>query len=220
MKTKTTLATLITMLIVTALTFQSCKKDPNSPNVTFTDSRDGQTYNTVVIGDQTWMAENLNFDLPGQSYTYDDTSATSDIYGRLYDHSAAVYACPSGWHLPSDDEWKTLEMALGMSQSDADRIAYRGTDEGGKMKEMGTSTWAAPNTGATNSSGFNALPAGVRYANTYMGLGKHTTWWLSTDADYYIENYYYSRHLSYDKAQIYRHYANGSDGYSVRCIKD
>ncbi len=70
--------------------------------------------------------------------------------------------CPEGW-IPTDAEWKTMEMSLGMSQSEADGTGWRGTDEGNKMKEAGTVHWAFPNTGATNSSGFTILPVGLRY---------------------------------------------------------
>ncbi|GAG63281.1 unnamed protein product, partial [marine sediment metagenome] len=159
---------------------------------------DGNSYKTTKIGNQIWMAENLNStryadgtplvsgtgagDITGDYTTkyyfwYDDDSITyADTYGALYTWAAVMNGtsssdnnpsgvqgvCPDGWHLPSDTAWKELEMYLGMSQTDADNEGWRGTDEGGKLKETDTAHWDSPNTGATNSSGFTALPSGYR----------------------------------------------------------
>ena len=123
-------------------------------------------------------------------FFFNDDSATYwDTYGALYTWAAVMNGeassnnnpsgvqgvCPDGWHLPSDTAWKELEMYLGMSQAQADGTFIRGTDEGGKMKETGTTHWNSPNTGATNSSGFTALPGGYRhpYVSIYnMGTYK------------------------------------------------
>ena len=182
---------------------------------TFTDARDGQTYSTIEIGSQTWMAENLAY-LPSvspssaESYTtpyyyvygYNGTSVNSakatsnyNTYGVLYNWSAAMAGaassssnpsgvrgvCPSGWHLPSDAEWKTLEMTLGMSQSEADDSGWRGTDEGQKMKS--TSGWFSNGNG-TNSSGFTALPGGFRlYLGSFSNIGLYGYWWSATEGN-------------------------------------
>jgi uncharacterized protein (TIGR02145 family) len=167
-----------------------------SSGSTFTDPRDGKVYQTVVIGNQEWMAENLAY-LPSvvgpdtgsdttsyyYVYGYDGTSisaakATENYatYGVLYNWTAAMNGaessdanpsgvqgiCPDGWHLPSDAEWKQLEMYLGMSETDVNSTGWRGTVEGGKLKEAGTTHWADPNAGANNESGFTALPGGYR----------------------------------------------------------
>ena len=120
---------------------------------TFTDPRDGQTYNTVEIGSQTWFSENINYAMT-DSWWYDNSSANGDIYGRLYKWYPALTACPSGWHLPTDEEWTILTDFLG-----GENVA------GGKMKEVGTTLWDSPNNGATNESGFTALPGGYRNTN-------------------------------------------------------
>jgi len=189
----------------------------NDASSTFIDPRDGQTYATVDIGSQTWMAENLNYETE-DSWWYDNSSANGDIYGRLYTWEEALIACPSGWHLPSDEEWKTMEMALGMSQSEADDTGWRGTDEGGKMKETGTTHWNSPNTGATNTSGFTALPGGHRNSSgSFYYLGSYGFWWSSSE---YSGTLAWRRGLSYDFDQVFRVYDHKTYGFSVRCLKD
>ena len=184
---------------------------------TFTDPRDGQTYTTVDIGSQTWFAENLNYET-ANSWWYNNSSANGDIYGRLYNWDAALNACPSGWHLPSDEEWKTLEMALGMSQNEADDTGWRGTDEGGKMKEAGTAHWNSPNTGATNSSGFTALPGGYRNSSgSFYYLGNYGYWWSSSEGS---GTGAWGRYLGYGNVQVRRNLYDKTYGFSVRCLKN
>jgi len=120
----------------------------------------------------------------------DDSVSYAKTHGALYTWAAAMNgaessnnnpsgvqgACPSGWHLPSDAEWKELEIYLGMSQKEADTIKARGTDEGDKLKEAGNIHWIDLNTGATNSSGFTALPSGYRYVGgkfSYLGISAY-----------------------------------------------
>ena len=142
---------------------------------TMYDSRDGKTYKTVVIGGQEWMAENLNFaNIP--SSCYDDDPWYCDIYGSLYKWEHAQNACPEGWHLPSDRDWFLLVEYLGGAE-----IA------GGKLKATGTieddtGLWAEPNTGATNESGFTALPGGYKntdYNGFYWLKDFEGAWWTS-----------------------------------------
>lgn len=183
----------------------------------FTDPRDGQTYAIVEIGSQTWFAENLNYYI-SESFCYDWDPYFCSIYGRLYVYVKAKEVCPSGWHLPSDEEWKTLEMALGMSQSEADIIGYRGTNEGEKMKS--TSGWINNGNG-TNSSGFNAFPSGLAseddtHSLVFGGKGSICSWWTSTKNEYGIVFY---RSLHYETNLVNRSVILGS-WYSVRCVKD
>ena len=189
--------------------------DDPPPANTFTDPRDGQVYATVVIGTQTWFAENLNYETTTGSWWYDNLETNGAIYGRLYTWDAAMVACPSGYHLPTDEEWKTMEMALGMSQSEADDTGYRGTNEGEKMKS--TSGWYNNGNG-TNSSGFNALPGGYRYYNgSFYHLGINGYWWSSTEGSGTLAWY---RSLHYYGDQVNRNYYYKTGGYSVRCIKN
>jgi len=183
---------------------------------TYTDTRDDQTYTTIVIGTQTWFAENLNYETNLFSWFYDNSSANGDIYGRLYNGESAKEACPSGWHLPSDEEWKTLEMELGMSQNEADDTRSRGTDQGGQMKS--TTGWYNNGNG-TNNSGFNALPGGTHYYDGSSDfLGRYGLWWSSSD-DSGTDAWF--RNLSYDSDQVFRNsYGKDANGLSVRCLKD
>ncbi|MDD3945945.1 MAG: FISUMP domain-containing protein [Bacteroidales bacterium] len=226
-----------TIVFLFALVFIYSCTPQDAPN-TFTDSRDGKVYKTVTIGEQVWMAENLAY-LPSvvgpatESYTdpyyyvygYDGTSVATakattnyQTYGVLYNWPAALSACPPGWHLPSDAEWKQLEMYLGITSAQADATGWRGTAEGGKLKEEGTTHWDSPNTGATNSSGFTALPGGYRLLyGTFITIGISGTWWSSTESH---TNYAWYRYLTYDSSSVYRNANIKGNGFSVRCLRD
>jgi uncharacterized protein (TIGR02145 family) len=203
-----------------------------------TDPRDGKVYKTFKIGNQWWMAENLAW-LPDVSpssvgscassyyYVYDyqgnsinEAKATNNyqIYGVLYNWPAAKNACPLGWHLPTDDEWKTMEINLGMSQVCSDSILWRGTNEGGKIKETGTTHWNSIIAGTTNESGFTALPGGFRTGDGYFqGISYLADWWSSTKGD---GSEAMSRGLFYDRNSILRNYGSNVYGFSIRCLRD
>ncbi len=201
---------------------------------TLTDDRDGQIYNTVKIGNQWWMAENLNIGtrIDGvldqtdngiiEKYCYDDLESNCDVYGGLYQWDEMMQynpsdtgtigtiqgICPTGWHLPTDDEWTTLTDYLG------------GTSvAGGKLKETGTTHWRSPNTSATNEIGFMALPGGDRYATdgSFLGLGGLGFFWSATERDSFNA---WNRGLSYGNPDVYHDYVNEASGFSVRCVKD
>ena len=119
----------------------------------------------------------------------------------------ATSACPDGWHLPSDDEWTTLIDFLG-----GEDVA------GGKMKETGTTHWNSPNTGATNSSGFTALPGGYRNTNGNFGSkGYSGRWWSATE---YSSTDAWYRRLSSNHDGVYRYSYVKERGFSVRCVRD
>ena len=208
---------------------------------------DGNVYKTVQIGTQTWMAENLKttryndgsqipyitdlidwaqliefekfVECPqltkGTYYWFDNDSSNKDIYGAIYNWYAVDRGnlCPTGWHVPTDAEWTKLEYFLGGTQ-----IA------GGKLKESGTTHWLSPNTGATNESGFTALPGAIN--DGYFGSDD---WWLG-DYDTGMYGLWWSASY-YDIFGIYRYiinlytplYQSGglkNCGASVRCLKD
>jgi uncharacterized protein (TIGR02145 family) len=162
---------------------------------------------------------------------YENYGAIGSTYGALYTWPAAmnIYSendiqqanvqgvCPDGWHLPSDSEWKQLEMFLGMSQAEVDEEEWRGKDEGGKMKLEGIQYWTSPNTGSTNESGFRALPAGWRDgAGYFRNLGTSVRFWSSSKRG----DYAWVRELDYNSSRIYRGTKGLYEGISVRCIKD
>ncbi len=207
---------------------------------------DNNVYETVTIGRQTWMAEdlkvthypngdailnitdntaweNLADNSTDDAYCFYDADANgvqdNTDYGFLYTYAAAIGddwtrdntanqgVCPDGWHLPTDTEWTELTNELG------------GINVGGKLKETGTSHWTSPNTGATNSSGFSALPGGYRDGGngTFYHVGDNGYWCSSTSSS---SSNAYRRYISYNGAIMYRDYHYKSSGFSVRCVRD
>ena len=153
---------------------------------------------------------------------YNNDPAMGAIYGKLYNWYAVNDPrglAPTGWHVPSDDEWNQLEICLGMSPSYSDTIGQQGTDEGGKLKETGTSHWQVPNLGATNSTMFSALPTGYRlyFNGNFLQVGLDGNWWSSTEANL---TQAWHRDLGYDYSKVNRHFVNKGYGFSVRCVKD
>jgi len=193
----------------------------------FHDSRDGNLYSYRTYGSQVWMTKNMAY-LPSvvgpgtgsnstayyYVYGYDGSDVATakatdnySTYGVLYNWTAAQSACPSGWHLPSDAEWTTFTNDLGGAS-----VA------GGKLKEAGTAHWNSPNIGATNESGFTALPGGYRTANGVFGtIGIGGRWWSSTEGD---PNSAWYRVLHYDSSRVTRGNYDKERGFSVRCLRD
>jgi len=150
------------------------------------------------------------------SWCYDDNKINCDKYGRLYNWEAAKKACPIGWRLPSHDQWKQMEMALGMSQSEADDDGWRGTDVGDKVKS--TTGWNNNGNG-TNSSSLNALPGGARNSSgSFLGLGVGYWWSSSEHSGMYM--YAWGRVLEYGSDQVHRYGYDKTYGFSVRCLKN
>jgi uncharacterized protein (TIGR02145 family) len=209
---------------------------------------DGNTYNTVKIGTQIWMQENLrttkfndnnpitlitdnatwtNTTSPGFCFYNNDASTYKTVYGALYNWYAVSSGklCPLGYHMPTDTEWKQLELYLGMSQSDVDKEDWRASGAvGNKIREVGKAHWTNNWTQATNSSGFTALPSGIRNQyGSFQDIGI-SVWFCSstpyynTSAPYDIIGGWARRTNGYDqiaRAGILIHY-----GTSVRCLKD
>jgi uncharacterized protein (TIGR02145 family) len=209
---------------------------------TLTDYRDGKTYPTVQIGTQCWMAKNLNVGtrIDGvnnsanngvfEKYCATNLESNCDVYGGLYQWSEMMQystspgvqgICTPGWHLPTDNELKTLEGTIdsqyGVGDPVWDLIGDRGLDAGGKLKETGVIHWAFPNTGATNTSGFTALPGGARNTDgSFPGLTIYGRYWSSTESGTTA----YRRILSSSSALSSRDAANKLFGLTVRCLKD
>jgi uncharacterized protein (TIGR02145 family) len=215
----------IILLTIICLTLVSdCEKPEIAENGLI--DIDGNVYDTVVIGTQVWMSENLrttrlndgteiplvtsdtawsNLKTPGYCW-YGNYEAFFSLnhYGALYNYYAVSSGklCPVGWHVPTTDEWYTMIMFLGYDSA------------GGKMKETGTVNWLSPNTGATNESGFTALPGGYRntYYKDFQKFRSSGYFWHSQVSDAMRVTY-----LSIDVEHVTM---SRNDGLSVRCIKD
>jgi uncharacterized protein (TIGR02145 family) len=195
---------------------------------------DGNSYKTVYIGTQQWMAENLKAtkyndgttipnitdntqwqnDTTGAWSYYNNDAANNAKYGKLYNWYAVSKTsngnknvCPTGWHVPTDAEWTVLTNYLGGE-----------TVAGGKMKEVGTTSWNSPNIDATNTSLFTGLPGGYRRLNGgYDDIGYVGFWWSSTEVS---TNDAWYRTLYSHSGSASRNYFNNRDGFSVRCLRD
>jgi len=197
---------------------------------------DGNGYNTVTIGTQVWMTENLKtikyndgtsiplvtdytswqqvLSAPAYCWYNNDELTFKDAYGVLYNWYAVddssnggKNVCPIGWHVPTDEEWTTLTTYLG-----GESVA------GGKLKETGTTHWLSPNTGATNETGFTALPSGYRYPNGLFSIvGTYGGWWSSSKDS---TSFAYYRLIYSDFRSVHRVNTDKQFGFSVRCLQD
>ncbi len=192
--------------------------------------KDGNVYNVIRIGTQLWMKENLkttryndntsitlvpdntawnNLTSPGYCWYINDAAGYKATYGGLYNWYTVNTGklCPEGWHVPTDAEWTTLTDYLGGTS-----VAVS------KLKEAGTAHWNNPNTGATNESGFTALPGGHRdeYGKfnyiVYSGY-----WWSSTETS---TTYAWIRLMNYTNPDVIRLNMDKKEGFSVRCLRD
>lgn len=194
---KTKLLTIISMAVLfIGMSFAA-------PQGTMKDSRDGQTYKTVKIGKQVWMAENLNYETEN-SYCYEDDPANCEKYGRLYEWDAALNACPSGWHLPTSEEFRTLISNVG------------GEETAGKMLKSMIG-WGENGNGV-DAFGFNVLPAGGRdICGHFVNAGKSAYFWSATGID---EDYAYYLGLIYSDEDAFLGSHLKDDANSVRCLRD
>ncbi len=188
---------------------------PKGTKGTVTDMQ-GNLHSTVQIGGQTWMAENLRTELP-HSWCFEEKELHCELFGRLYPWYVALEACPEGWHLPTDDDWKQMERQLGMDTTELDFAYLRGDGIGGKLKSV-THHWDYFNEGATDESGFSAMPGGPRYRLGQYGMvGHNATWWTATQADSAMA---WFRYVGHSHSKVGRLYNEKIDGHSVRCIKN
>ncbi|MCX6269832.1 MAG: hypothetical protein NTU44_01185 [Bacteroidetes bacterium] len=197
---------------------------------------DNNSYNTVQIGTQCWMRENLNIGdmINGSSgqtdngtiekYCYDDDPLNCYTYGGLiqwnemmqYGTTPGIQGiCPTGWHLPSDVEWCMMTTFIDAAVY-CNSIGSSGTDAGGSMKEMGVAHWMSSNVGATNSSGFTGLPGAYRNADWGYSGNAYGYFWSSSQTG----SAAYERSLFNFDALLYRGAGEKINGYSVRCVKN
>lgn len=234
--------------------FTNCdKKNPTEPEQqtgTITD-QEGNTYNTIKIDNQWWMAENLkvthyrNGDaIPnvtsdfewknlstGAFCVYENNESHADTYGYLYNWYAVDDSrkiAPAGWHVPTDEEWKQLEIVLGMNRADADVEntdvpRHRGTNEASKMSGN-ADLWkdgALDSSAVFGESGLSALPGGTRdgYYGGFYNVSFSAGFWSSTADDFY-NSLAWDRFLVYSYSDVQRFSRDKRNGYSIRCVKD
>lgn len=224
------LSVFLAFIIVASL---SCKKEDSDDDLPETDTVadiEGNTYQTVKIGNQWWMAENLRTNLLSDSTAIQFVSNTStwigfsnpafcwydnnfnvfgSKYGALYNWHAVNTGklCPDGWRVPGNNDWLILTNHLG-----GDEIAA------GKLKETGTTNWISPNTGATNESGFTALPGGVRGSDgTFFSIGLYGYWWTTNSQSAGLAD---GKFIYYAGIGVGKDQYDKKTGFSVRCVKE
>jgi uncharacterized protein (TIGR02145 family) len=191
---------------------------------------DGNVYQTVKIDKQLWMSENLkttryqngdligtttpatlditNEESPKYQWAYNGNESNVTTMGRLYTFYAVTDnrgLCPTGWHVPSDGEWTTLTNYLGVAA-------------GGKLKEAGTAHWPSPNTGATNETGFTAIPGGLRSFDGYfLNFPYFARWWSTSEEWPGVAR---GRSVVNSSVNVISNLLDEKDGNSVRCLKD
>ena len=214
------------LLFTLVIIFSGCSVEEDIISATYPE----YVFTSVTIGTQIWMVENLkttmlndsasiplvesssvwgSLDTPGYCWYNNDEKSNKDVYGALYNNYAIMTSklCPVGWHVPSKTEWNILTDYLGGLN-----IA------GGKLKEMGLGHWDFPNTGASNESGFTALPGGYRnFEGNYSGIHESSQWWTSTE-DGSFRAWQLNLHTNYNSAG--KECLNNRNGFSVRCVKD
>jgi uncharacterized protein (TIGR02145 family) len=204
---------------------------------------DGNKYKTIKIGNQEWMRENLKVNkysngspIPtnltnstwqvattGAYAIYNNDATNNTTYGKLYNWYAVVDSrnlCPIGWHVPSDGEWKTLDINLGINATGSVLVGDLFSPKvDGELKSTST-LWKNPNTGATNESGFSGLPSGMRLGDgKYNYVGYYGIWWSSTETSFSHESAR-SRILGYRNQYLAWPFSSKPSGLSVRCLKD
>ncbi|MDR0518162.1 MAG: fibrobacter succinogenes major paralogous domain-containing protein [Fibromonadaceae bacterium] len=186
----------------------------NQQENTFIDTRDSKKYKITKIGEQVWMAENLNYEVEG-SKCYNDSISYCGKYGRLYNWNTAMKACPSGWHLPSNEEWdKLYRYADGTSGTES---PYRSKMAGKYLKS--TSGWNESGNGE-DKFGFYAIPGGFGNSDGLFGNVSNLGYWWSSASEYSSDSAY-SRGIYYYYEDAYWGY-DGKDDFlfSVRCVGD
>ncbi|MFM8787617.1 MAG: fibrobacter succinogenes major paralogous domain-containing protein, partial [Bacteroidota bacterium] len=206
---------------------------------------DNNTYNTVQIGTQCWTQSNLKVSkyrngnpIPtgltntdwqtatsGAYAIYNNDPVNDGLYGKMYNHYAVADSrglCPTGWHVPSDGEWKVLTKYLDPSADTNTTSSTASTTAGGALKSTATQPtpggWNSPNTGASNSSGFTALPGGLRVnSGGFSNASTNEYWWSSSVSS---GSFAWGRGLYFNNSGINRFTSSRTYGFSVRCCRD
>jgi len=165
----------------------------------------GGSSESVKIGTQTWMKKNLNIEA-GNSWCYDNDPANCETYGRLYDWATAKTVCPSGYHLPTSEEWNTLVTTAGGSDEAKEKL----------KSKSGWNNYNGKSGNGTDTFGFSALPSGD-YSDGFNHVGDRGTWWTDTEPN--NNNYAYFYGIYNEIGYVYTSMDAKRVGYAVRCVK-
>ncbi len=228
----------IFFLLITVFSCKKHKEEKKELETSAVSDIEGNIYKTVKIGDQWWMAENLRVkkyndgssilevvELDNDSVWAKQTEGAfyyNDISSCFLYNGFAVKdvrkVAPTGWHIPTDEEWKTLEKTMGMNAEEANNTAWRGANIGDKMAIKSSIGW--PSTSilfGTNEFGFTAVPGGNRGYDGYKNKqASMAFWWSSTT----IDNHLWYRYLDYQKTEVFRQHIDKNYGFNIRCVKD
>ena len=217
---------ILIMLSMVIFTLSACSKDDEAPTDqiapsavgTFTDERDGENYHWVQYGNLQWMADNFRYDLSDNNtcrvYTKEDKELDVQKYGRLYTHTGALNACPEGWRLPTDEDWKNLEMQLGMSASDADIMDYRSNIANRMLSYY------------DNQPALNLILGGFYTPNTIMSttgyrfMGVKGYYWTATTDKDKGDAFFIFRELLANNTSVRRQSTTDDFFMSVRYVRD
>jgi len=201
---------ILPFLLFVCILFKGCEKKATDGFLT---DIDGNRYRVIQIGSMTWMAENLRVTrdkdgFPLQTYCYTDKVSKCEEFGHLYPWENALKASPEGWRLPTSEDWKKLEIELGMDPDDALSFGWRGTDQGAQLKEGG-------------SSGFDAMLSGykdgiVLWDGRYFDIGYFGAFWSATEYDS-LKSVAYFVYVTYDN--VYKGSYDKTAALSIRCVK-
>ncbi|MDR2579197.1 MAG: fibrobacter succinogenes major paralogous domain-containing protein [Chitinispirillales bacterium] len=193
---------------LTALTVATIVAGCGTGGGSFTDPRDGKTYRTVRIGNLTWMAENLNFEI-GESVCYENDESNCQKYGRLYDWETAMEACPAGWRLPSEEDWDSLVLITGGQRAGTKLKSKTGWNYNNRNNISGN---------GTNDFGFSALPGGIGNSDSFAYAGYLGYWWSATE--FFGAGLAWRWRMYYDRKDVPRSLNIKTYLFSLRCVED
>jgi len=243
MKKKNRLNICLLILVGLIVVFTtSCRKEDSTTDGNMVKDIDGNVYHTVTIGTQVWMVEELkttryndgtaiplvtdkkswsNLTTPGYCWYQNDQSTYGSKYGALYNWYAVNTGnlCPNGWHIPTKDEWKTLEGMVdslhGVGDAEWDVVGFQGSDVGTVLK---AATGWSDNGNGTDDFGFSALPGGYRYTSgNFLDVGRFNFWWSSTESS---STRAWSLGLAFNNTKDFQYDPDKKAGFSVRCLRD
>ena len=186
--------------------------NPSIEYKSYVDLRDSKVYWTMIVGNKEWFVQNLDYDLPNNSW-YHNNSETNKVYGKLYLGQSLTSnpndICPEGWHIPTQQEWTDLINTFGGLK-----------EAGSTLKEKTDLYWRQSNFSRTNNSGFTILPAGSRDSKpSFSNLGKYTSFWTSTPNPK-IQNSFYTINIGFMRDNLIFDVGDPNWSYSIRCVKD